>query len=398
VISWPLAQLGELVCRPSTWNPATNTPDGSFVYVDLSAVNQETKEIVGARYMAGKDAPSRARQLVAAGDVLVSTVRPNLNSVARVQPELDGATASTGFCVLRPRAGSLDGDYLFHWVRTRQFVASMTERASGASYPAVSDRIVLDSSIPLPPLDEQRRIAEMLDRADALRAKRRAALGELDTLSQSIFDECLNSATHTERTVGELLADNSLLLHKDGNHGGQYPRTSDFVESGVPFITAKAVSENGHLDVSLVDFLSDAKAATLRIGWIAPGDVLLAHNASVGKVAFYPGPWPDALIGTSLTAFRPNPKRLDPHYLAAALRAPLFQRQLFGSMEQTTRNQVPITAQRRLLIPVCPLPKQLEFAQQTAVLDQIKRSHQASLTHLDALFASLQHRAFRGEL
>ena len=63
----------------------------------------------------------------------------------------------------------------------------MVRRATGASYPAVSDRIVWESKIPLPPLPEQRRIAELLDKADALRAKRRAALAQLDTLTQSIF-------------------------------------------------------------------------------------------------------------------------------------------------------------------------------------------------------------------
>src|SRR5690606_29415613 len=152
-----------------------------------SAVDQDAKAVTGARELACSEAPSRARQLVRVGDVLVSTVRPNLNGVALVPAELDGATASTGFCVLRPRAGQLDSRYLYQWVKSPRFVSDMVRKATGASYPAVSDRIVCESKRPLPPLPEQRRIAEILDKADALRAKRRAALAQLDTLTQSIF-------------------------------------------------------------------------------------------------------------------------------------------------------------------------------------------------------------------
>ena len=115
-----------------------------FVYVDLSAVDNEKKEITGARRVLRADAPSRARQLIQAGDLLMSTVRPNLNAVATVPVQLDGAIASTGFCVLRPRHNVVCGRYLFHWLTTPQFVAEMVQRATGQSYPAVSDAIIKD--------------------------------------------------------------------------------------------------------------------------------------------------------------------------------------------------------------------------------------------------------------
>ena len=106
----PLSAIGEQVDPVSSWTPERDDPDGVFTYVDLSAVDQDAKIVSGARELACAEAPSRARQLIRAGDVLVSTVRPNLNGVALVPPELDGATASTGFCVLRPRAGQLDAE------------------------------------------------------------------------------------------------------------------------------------------------------------------------------------------------------------------------------------------------------------------------------------------------
>ena len=107
--------LGGLVAPAKTWNPSRSPSDEVFTYPDLSAVDQESKLIIAARELSCGEAPSRARQLVVKGDVLVSTVRPNLNGVARVPDQLDGATASTGFCVLRAREPRLDGGYLFHW-------------------------------------------------------------------------------------------------------------------------------------------------------------------------------------------------------------------------------------------------------------------------------------------
>ena len=109
------AFIGDLVEPVSSWNPSRN-PHAIFKYVDLSAVDNSSKRVIGSATLTGANAPSRARQLVSAGDVLVSTVRPNLNAVAVLPAALDGATASTGFTVLRP-GKHLDRRYLFHWVR-----------------------------------------------------------------------------------------------------------------------------------------------------------------------------------------------------------------------------------------------------------------------------------------
>jgi len=276
------------------------------------------------------------------------------------------------------------------------------ERLRGMSIGGVIKYIKLghltEARIPLPPLAEQQRIAGILDKAEALRAKRSAALPKIDILPQAIFLELFGDPLIPEQTIGELLESNALLLHKDGNHGSLYPRADDFGDSGVPFLSAKAVTEDGLIDSSLIERLRDDKAAKLRIGWVTKDDVLLAHNASVGKVALCDGRFERALIGTSLTAFRANPEVLNPHYLAAALRSSRFQRQLEKDMGQTTRNQVPITAQRRLKIPVPPIELQREFARRIEAVEKLKAMQRASLAKLDALFASLQHRAFRGEL
>ncbi len=78
-------------------------PDKSFMYVDIASIDRSLKVITSKSEILGADAPSRARKEIREGDILVSTVRPNLNTVAMVPTELDGQIASTGFCVLRPK-------------------------------------------------------------------------------------------------------------------------------------------------------------------------------------------------------------------------------------------------------------------------------------------------------
>lgn len=206
------------------------------------------------------------------------------------------------------------------------------------------------------------------------------------------------SETVFPRSIQELLDDGFLLVHKDGNHGSNYPRKEEFGDAGVPFLSAKTIDDNGGFLDGEVEFLNEQKAKNLKIGWIKAGDVLLSHNASVGKVALYRGEFGDALIGTSLTCFRPDTTKLRSGFLEFALKSFDFQTQLTANMSQTTRNQVPITAQKRLSLSIPTFEVQAEFEKRVETLAIAINRHKKAADASKALFASLQHRAFRGEL
>jgi type I restriction enzyme S subunit len=158
-MSFESAGIKNHVSKIKTWNPVTEIPDESFSYIDLSSVDKDAKKIDDQKVpiLLGKEAPSRARQIVESSDVLVSTVRPNLNGVALLNGDYRYGTASTGYCILRTKP-SLSSKYLFYWVQTKTFVADMVKKATGANYPAVSDRIIKDSKIPLPHLPRSKRL------------------------------------------------------------------------------------------------------------------------------------------------------------------------------------------------------------------------------------------------
>jgi len=168
---WRWARLGE-ACeeRTGTRDPHCE-PNHPFWYVDISSVNNLQKQIDSAKHLLGQDAPSRARQIIRAKDVIVATTRPNLNAVALIPDSLDNQICSTGFCVLRPTA-DIDPDFLFAYVQSSEFVHRLSDLVKGALYPAVSDRQVRGQPIPLPPLAEQKRITVIL--ADQMAAVGRA--------------------------------------------------------------------------------------------------------------------------------------------------------------------------------------------------------------------------------
>ena len=175
--SWPTVRLGEICSDGIETRDPRRQPEMSFTYVDISSVDNREKQIVGSQGLLGQDAPSRARQIIRANDVLVATTRPNLNAVALVPPELDGAICSTGFCVLRA-SDRLDPHYLFAFVQAPHFVGSITDLVKGALYPAVTDRQILDQSIPLPSLEVQCKVAAQVDEARSAIARARAAAQE----------------------------------------------------------------------------------------------------------------------------------------------------------------------------------------------------------------------------
>lgn len=170
-------------------DPTAMFGESEFTYVDISAVDRDRREIVSPQVLTPGAAPSRARQVLAAGDVIVSTVRPNLNTVALVPESLNGAIASTGFCVLRPNQERLDKRFLFHWLSSESTVRRLVQQATGATYPAVSDKVIKSQPFTPPKLAEQQRIATILDKADNLRRMRQEAIRLADEFLRTVFLE-----------------------------------------------------------------------------------------------------------------------------------------------------------------------------------------------------------------
>ena len=160
-----------------------------------------------------------------------------------------------------------------------------------------------------------------------------------------------------EYKLQKLLDMGWITYHLDGNHGSEYPRAHEFVESGVPYISANCVID-GRIDFVNAKYVTEARAKRFRKGIAVNKDVLFAHNATVGPVAILETTEPQVILGTSLTAFRCNTEHILPEFLKAYLGCPRFIRQYEAEMQQSTRKQVPITTQRKYTIVVPDIDRQ----------------------------------------
>ncbi|MDF1761805.1 MAG: restriction endonuclease subunit S [Oleibacter sp.] len=278
-MSWPLVSIGDYVENVSSWNPLKSASQIPFFYIDLSSVDKDKKELDrnSISKVLPSEAPSRARQLVKSGDVLVATVRPNLNGVALVSEEYEDATASTGYCILRPNIKKLDGQYLYYWVQNTTFVADMIGKASGANYPAVSDKIIKESKIPLPPLAEQQRIAAILDEADAIRRKRQQAIQLADDFLRAVFlDMFGDPVTNPKGWEVSSLRD---LIHMQG---GFAFKSGEFSDSGIPVVKIGNANKVGFTTKEIA-FVMPKKPEKLVQYELYPGDLLMSLTGTVGK-------------------------------------------------------------------------------------------------------------------
>ncbi len=177
-------------------------------------------------------------------------------------------------------------------------------------------------------------------------------------------------------SIQELIDTNAITGHLDGNHGALYPRSHEFRDFGVPYITANDLC--GHkVSFSNCKYLEEERARQFRKGVAKNGDVLFAHNATVGPTALLSTELDYVILSTTATYFRCNPAKLNNTYVLYTLQSPFFVNQYQAIMAQSTRNQVPITAQRKLSILIPPT-----LAEQEAIA--------GALTDVDALIESLE--------
>lgn len=331
--------------------------------------------------------------LVQPGDVLFNATN---------SPELVGKTAffsgynepavfSNHFLRLRPDSKSLDGRFLARWLQLqfqrRVFQGMCRQWVNQAT---VGRDALLALSVPLPSLEEQRRIAEVLDRAEELRSKRREAIAQLDTLTQAIFREMFgNPVTNPKGWEIELFSSQI----KSVRYGTGSP--PDYVVEGIPFIRATNVKE-GTIKSKDIKRISLGEATKLAKCKVSFGDLIVVRSGvNTGDCAMVSREYHGAYAAFDLIVELPLINSVFYNFLINSSYGKSYLAPLTRRAAQAHLNAEQL---RNLKFISPPMSLKEEFAQRIEAVEKLKASHCASLSELDALFASLQHRAFRGEL
>lgn len=367
------------------------TYDGLIDYVDISSVDNTEKKIISYQTIESNDAPSRAKQLLKKGDVLVSTVRPNLNAVAVVEEETENLmVGSTGYCVLRCK-DNMDVRYLFNFCQSQYFVDDMSSQATGASYPAVSNGIVRSALIPCYSIEEQREIAEKMDTVSELLALRKQQLSELDELIKSRFVELFgdpvdNPMGWTTKQLQELVTDDCTISYG-------IVQTGDDQEDGIPVFRPVDI-------VNHVPIRSELKKTTEEISnkykrTILKGrEMLITVRANIADTCIVGEEFTGCNVGRGIVPIRTREDEMILEFLKYQIDSKHLNDNIKALAKGITLIQLNMEDLREVTLIVPPIEKQksfVEFARQT---DKSKLAVQQSIAELEELKKSLMQKYF----
>jgi type I restriction enzyme S subunit len=395
---WAEKRLRDVVVPTQRRHPRREVSE-SFTYIDIDAVDNQRNRVVGPRPVGREEAPSRATNDVRKGDVLFSLVRPYLRNVARVPAELDGAVASSAFCVLRP-SDAITTDYLFYAVLRSEFIHKV--KTYGESPPSARDDEFLDLEIPVAPEPMQPLVVQSLEaqlsRLDAAEAALSAAATNLRRYRSSVlateYREALAAGSPQPR-LGDLAA--------ESDYGTSQKTTSD--AAGPPVLRIPNIA-HGALDLTAMKFATQpSELATRRP--LRPGDFLVVRtNGSrnlIGRGAVIRSELVPAHYHASyLIRFRLRGDDVTWRWIGLMWDSPAIRRDV-QRLAATTAGQYNVSARRLSEVGV-PVPDgdlearvvrleaRLASAQRTAIDCARQRSR------LNSLRSAMLHDAYAGRL
>ncbi|MCK2183822.1 restriction endonuclease subunit S [Halomonas getboli] len=381
-----------------------------FLYVDIGSIDREKKIVSTAHELFGSDAPSRARKMIRAGDVLVSLTRPNLNAVALVGKEYDEQIASTGFEVIRPVG--MDSRFLYYLVRSKAFVDAISGRVQGALYPAAKSHDVKNYQFSLPPAQEQRSIAnkldEMLAQVNNLKARLDAIPAILKRLRQSVLEAAvsgrLTSDWRKESRLNPAIEVELDCVIDKGPQNGIYKPSSAYGEG------VRIIRIDGFYDGELIPWsgMRRLEISCEELGkWrVNAGDILINRVNSIeylGKCALVRDVPEEAVFESNIMRFSVDSEKAIPGYVMRCLGSSSLKRQLVGKAKHAV-NQASINQKdvKSCVIPLPQVEEQAEIVRRVdqlfAFADQVEKQVENAQARVNKLTQSILAKAFRGEL
>ncbi|MGN2250265.1 restriction endonuclease subunit S [Frateuria sp. GZRe14] len=332
--------------------------------------------------------------LLQTGDILFSHINSldHLGKTAIYEGRPRQLVHGMNLLNLRPDQAAVLPSYLLHVLRAPMSRAKFQRIANkSVNQASISAGNLKKVVVPLPPLAEQRRIAAILDKADALRAKRREAIAKLGKLLQSVFldmfgDPVTNPKGWPRASIGSFAS-----FITSGSRGwAKY-----YADSGAKFIRIQNLV-NGELDMEECAFVRAPESAEARRTLVQEGDVLVSITADLGRTAVVPEGLGAAHINQHIAILRLS--GIDPSYVSHFLAGPGGQIQFEKLNRSAVKAGLNFDDLRSLQIFVPPVDVQGQYLQRIESIKNLRRSNDLDFLGLDKLFFGLQQRAFAGTL
>ncbi len=380
---YPSTTLGEIVEIPRD-AVAPEAIESGTTYVGLENITGDGRFAFVRTVEAGDLASTKF--IFTSKHILYGKLRPYLRKIAR--PDFEGI-CSTDILPILP-GPRIDRDYLCHFLRLDASIAFAESRSVGANLPRISPRILATLQVPLPPMEEQQRIAALLDKADVLRQKRRLALQKLDSLTQSIFLDMFGDPT-TNPKHWRMDKLGNVCDVRDGTHD-----SPKYVYHGVPLVTSKNLTF-GRVDLSSAQLISNADFDSInRRSKVDLGDILMPMIGTIGNPVIVDDSPNYAIKNVALVKFLKDSPLND--FVHAFLSSDHFGSVIKAGNRGGTQKFLSLGDIRSIELPKPPRALQDEFGRRIKKVKQSRASMEASFVHIEANWAAIQHRAFQGEL
>jgi type I restriction enzyme, S subunit len=279
----------------------------------------------------------------------------------------------------------VDLDYLRHFLKSR----GLDDVITGSAQPQITRTNLSRIMVPLPPLKEQKRIAAILDKAEQTIQSSIRSLNSKSGLITSTFiemfgDSFTNSKNWEMKPLGEL------GLHiSDGNYSAKYPKVTDFVKEGVPFLRANNLKNLSVNDDDMRHIPTDLHNNVLLKGHVKVNDILITTRGNIGQVGIVPKRHDDSNINAQLVLLRTEGSEIHHHYLLSVLDSEGLQHQFRKLQTGTALKQLPVSKLRKAIIPLPPMDLQISFSNLFNQMNSQISNALIELESLEALFSSL---------
>lgn len=376
---WGIVRLGDVVdLNKESRDPSREFPDKKFLYIDIDSVGNGTGIIRSTRPILGKESPSRARRVVHYNDILMSMVRPYLKAFAIVPKEYDNQICSTGFAVLTCKEKILP-HYLLYAILSKSVIDQCNRMMVGAQYPALNSSQVEKIRIPLPPIPEQQKIAEVLSTVDEAIGKVDEAIEKTQRLKKGLMEELLikgiGHKEFKETEIGRIPKEWGIIRLEDavesikrGPFGGSIKKEI-FVSKGYKVYEQKNVICNYF---TIGNYYIDAKKYNeLKSFAIKEDDILLTGAGTIGKVAVVPKDYEPGIINQALIKITlDKSKIIVPYFFNLLVYAPFRNKVLGSSHGATMKNISSVRDLKSIAISLPSLPEQQKIAEILSTVDR----------------------------
>lgn len=330
-------------------------------------------------------------KIVPAGTLLMS-FKLSIGKLAFAQKDVYTNEAIAALPIKKPK--KLCKEFLYRALEATDFSEMGDRAAKGRTLNKKSLALI---EIPLPPLDEQRRIAAILDQADALRRARRRAIERLNDLGQAIFYEMFGDPAMNPMGWEEYELSFVSEKFSDGPFGSNL-KSEHYTEAGIRVIRLQNIGVGEFLDEDHA-YVSEAHFATLRKHECRPGDVVVGTLGDPNlRACIVPENIGRAINKADCVQIRVDKSVATPEFVSAMLNIPSLEHKAQDKILGQTRSRISMGRLKTLIVPRPPLEQQKAFSKIVVALEGEKQKIKKYGERLDALFTSLQHRAFRGEL